>query len=89
MATPPGLRELIEAVRAAAPSGDALDQVAQATRAVAELEAVSDALLGHFVDQCRRSGRSWSEISAALGVSKQAAHQRFAGVAASLGPTTT
>lgn len=38
----------------------------------------SDALLGHFVDQCRRRGRSWSEISNALGVTKQAAHKRFA-----------
>ena len=34
-------------------------------------------LLGHFVGQCRRSGHSWSEISGALGVSKQAAHKRF------------
>jgi ATP-dependent Clp protease ATP-binding subunit ClpA len=45
---------------------------------VAQIEDTSDALLGHFVDRCRREGRSWSEISAALGVSKQAVHKRFA-----------
>jgi ATP-dependent Clp protease ATP-binding subunit ClpA len=68
---------MIAAVRADAKSDDARDQLAAASQAVAELEAVGDAVLSHFVDQCRRSGRSWSEISAALGVSKQAAHKRF------------
>jgi hypothetical protein len=73
----PNLQELIDVVRADAPGADALSQLAQASRTVAELEEAGDALLGHFVDQCRRSGRSWSEISSALGVSKQAAHKRF------------
>jgi hypothetical protein len=68
---------MIETVRADATSADPLDQLAAASSTVAELEAVADAVLSHFVDQCRRSGRSWSEISAALGVSKQAAHKRF------------
>jgi hypothetical protein len=73
----PSLEEMLATVRADAGSDDARDQLAAASRAVAELEAVADAVLAHFVDQCRRSGRSWSEISAALGVSKQAAHKRF------------
>src|ERR1017187_10640505 len=77
MTPAPNLQELIDVVRADAPAGDALDQLAQASRTVAGLEEVGDALLGYFVDQCRRSGRSWSEISASLGVSKQAAHKRF------------
>jgi hypothetical protein len=72
------LEELIDSVRADAAGPDALDQLAQASRTAGQLEEVGDALLGHFVDQCRRSGRSWSEISTALGVSKQAAHKRFA-----------
>jgi hypothetical protein len=73
----PTLQELIDGVRADTPGEDALVQLSQASKTVADLEQTSDALLGHFVDQCRRSGRSWSEISGALGVSKQAAHKRF------------
>jgi hypothetical protein len=77
MSPGPSLEAMIATVRADATSDDPRDQLTAASSAVAELEAVADALLGHFVDQCRRSGRSWSEISAALGVSKQAAHKRF------------
>jgi len=73
----PTLQELIDIVRADAKDNEALIQLSQASKTVADLEQVTDALLGHFVDQCRRSGRSWSEISVALGVSKQAAHKRF------------
>ena len=73
----PTLQELIDGVRADAPGGDVLLQLSQASETAADLEETTDALLGHFVDQCRRSGCSWSEISGALGVSKQAAHKRF------------
>lgn len=73
----PSLQDMIATVQADAPSSDALDQLATAARAAAELEDVADATLGHFVDQCRRAGHSWTEISQALGVSKQAAHKRF------------
>src|SRR5882672_11123453 len=74
----PSLQALIAAVRADAAADDDLEQLAMASRTVAELEEVADATLGHFVDQCRHNGRSWSEISKALGVTKQAAHKRFA-----------
>lgn len=77
MTPSPTLQELIDAVRADSPGDEALVQLSQASRTVSDLERVGDALLGHFVDQCRRSGHSWSEISGALGVSKQAAHKRF------------
>src|SRR6201996_1476298 len=73
----PTLQELIEAVRADAAAEDPLLQLSQASRTVRELEQTADSVLGHFVDQCRRRGHSWSEISGALGVSKQAAHKRF------------
>ncbi len=73
----PSLQELIATVRADARSDDALDQLTAAWRTVTELEEVADAALAHFVDQCRRNGRSWSEISKALGVTKQAVHKRF------------
>jgi ATP-dependent Clp protease ATP-binding subunit ClpA len=78
MTPPPSLQDLIDTVRQDAGSDLALDQLSTAATTVAQIEDTSDALLGHFVDRCRREGRSWSEISAALGVSKQAVHKRFA-----------
>ena len=77
MTPAPTLQELIETVERDAPSGEVLDLVATASSTVAQLEEVGDAVLGHFVDRCRRHGHSWSEISSALGVTKQAAHKRF------------
>jgi hypothetical protein len=77
MTPSPTLQELIDGVRADSPGDEALLQLSQASKTVGDLEEVGDALLGHFVDRCRRSGHSWSEISGALGVSKQAAHKRF------------
>jgi ATP-dependent Clp protease ATP-binding subunit ClpA len=78
MTPPPTLQELIESVRQDAGSNQPLDQLVAAAAAAAQLEETTDALLGHFVDRCRRDGRSWSEISNALGVTKQAVHKRFA-----------
>ena len=78
MTPPPDLQNLIETVRQDAHSDDALDQLVTAAATVAQIEDTSDAMLGHFVDRCRRDGRSWSEISTALGVTKQAVHKRFA-----------
>ena len=43
----------------------------------AQLTEQADSLIGHFVDQARRSGASWSQIGASMGVTKQAAQQRF------------
>jgi len=73
----PNLQELIATVQTDASSTDPLDRLATASTTVAELEEVADALLAHFVEECRRRGRSWSEISRSLGVTKQAAHKRF------------
>jgi len=77
MAPGPTLEQLIATVRRDAGSDDPLDQLATAARMAADLQDVADAALSHFVDQCRHSGRSWTEISTALGVTKQAAHKRF------------
>ncbi|MBO0823744.1 MAG: hypothetical protein J2P27_07770 [Actinobacteria bacterium] len=79
MTPPPTLQELIDTVRQDAGTDDPIGQLAVAAAAASTLEQTTDALLGHFVDRCRRTGRSWSEISAALGVTKQAVHKRFAG----------
>ena len=77
MAPPPTLQDLIELAERDAETTAPLDQLAAAATTVAHLERVGDAVLSHFVDRARVSGHSWSEISGALGVTKQAAHKRF------------
>lgn len=54
-----------------------LDQLADAMLAADHLGDVADHLVGHFVDQARRSGASWTEIGRSMGVSKQAAQKRY------------
>jgi len=78
MTPAPSLPDLIAVVEEDAAEPDPLARLATASATAAELADAGDALLGHFVDQCRRAGRSWTEISGALGVTKQAAHKRFA-----------
>ena len=56
---------------------DALDQLTDAVLAADHLGEVADHLIGHFVDQARRSGASWTDIGRSMGVSKQAAQKRF------------
>ncbi len=56
---------------------DALDQLADAVLAAEHLGEVADHLIGHFVDQARRSGASWTDIGKSMGVTKQAAQKRF------------
>ena len=77
MTPAPTLQELIETVERDTQSSALLDLLATASSTVAQVEEVGDAVLGHFVDRCRRNGHSWTEISSALGVTKQAAHKRF------------
>jgi Clp amino terminal domain, pathogenicity island component len=55
---------------------DVLEQLAEAVLAADHLGEVADHLIGHFVDQARRSGASWTEIGKRMGVTKQAAQQR-------------
>lgn len=72
---PVRLDDLINAIRKV--HGDALDQLVDAVLAAEHLGELADHLIGHFVDQARRSGASWTEIGRAMGVSKQAAQKRF------------
>jgi hypothetical protein len=74
----PDLQQLIDIIRTDTGSDDVLEQLATASSAITDLTATSDAALGYFVDRARSSGKSWVEISSVLGVSKQAAHKRFA-----------
>jgi hypothetical protein len=57
--------------------GTALDHVSAAVRISEYLDELADHLIGHFVDQARRSGASWTEIGQSMGVTKQAAQKRF------------
>jgi hypothetical protein len=74
---PVPLDSLISYVRTLHPDGGPLDRLAGAVTAAGELDERSDALIGYFVDQARASGASWSQIGAAMGVSKQAVQKRF------------
>jgi Clp amino terminal domain, pathogenicity island component len=73
---PVTMASLVEFVRRRVSSGP-LDRV-EAARALAEdLNSDADELVGHFIDEARRDGQSWTAIGERLGVSKQAARQRF------------
>jgi hypothetical protein len=74
---PVPLDNLIAYVKTVHPDGGPLENVSDAFAVSEQLDEQSDALLGYFVDQARRSGLSWSQIGAAMGVSKQAAQKRF------------
>jgi hypothetical protein len=69
------LDDLIDAIKKA--HSGALDQLTDAVLAADHLGDVADHLIGHFVDQARRSGASWTEIGRSMGVTKQAAQKRF------------
>jgi Clp amino terminal domain, pathogenicity island component len=74
---PVPLDNLIAYVKTVHPDGGPLENVSDAFAVSEQLDEQSDALLGYFVDQARRSGLPWSQIGAAMGVSKQAAQKRF------------
>lgn len=72
---PVRLDELIEAIKKV--HANALDQLSDAVLAAEHLGEIADHLIGHFVDQARRSGASWTDIGKSMGVTKQAAQKRF------------
>lgn len=71
------LDDLIDHVRAKHPEGGELEHLSDAVLVAEHLGDVSDHLVGHFVDQARRAGASWTDIGRSMGVSKQAAQKRF------------
>jgi hypothetical protein len=74
---PARLDDLIDYVKTRHPDGDALEHLSNAVLAAEQLDELADHLIGHFVDQARRAGASWTEIGQSMGVSKQAAQKRF------------
>ncbi|MFC9299281.1 Clp protease N-terminal domain-containing protein [Streptomyces sp. NPDC057011] len=75
MTNPVRLDDLIEAIKKS--HSDSLEQLSGAVVAAEHLGDVADHLIGHFVDQARRSGASWTDIGRSMGVTRQAAQKRF------------
>ncbi|MER8004928.1 Clp protease N-terminal domain-containing protein [Streptomyces sp. NPDC094149] len=69
------LDDLIAAIKRV--HSEPLDQLQDAVIAADHLGEVADHLIGHFVDQARRSGASWTDIGQSMGVTRQAAQKRF------------
>src|SRR5919198_706936 len=69
------LDELIAAIKKI--HAEPLEQLQDAVIAADHLGEVADHLIGHFVDQARRSGASWTDIGKSMGVTRQAAQKRF------------
>jgi hypothetical protein len=67
-----GARLLAEAARGGHATSDLV-----LVRMAADLQAASAATLKQAVDRARAAGRTWQEIGDALGVTRQAAFQRF------------
>ncbi|MDF0529519.1 Clp protease N-terminal domain-containing protein [Tsukamurella sp. 8F] len=77
MSNPIRLDDLIDSVHNLHPGGTPLDHLSDAVLVSDRLGETADHLIGHFVDQARRSGATWTEIGASMGVTKQAAQKRF------------
>src|SRR5690349_5261645 len=69
------LDDLIAAIKKV--HAEPLEQLEDAVIAADHLGEVADHLIGHFVDQARRSGASWTDIGKSMGVTRQAAQKRF------------
>src|SRR5690349_15259917 len=80
----PRLDDLIEAITSV--HDEPLEQLTDAVLAAEHLGNLADHLIGHFVDQARRSGASWTQIGQSMGVTKQAAQKRFVPKAPTLDP---
>jgi hypothetical protein len=74
---PVRLDDLIDYVKQQHPGSDPLQDLEHAMTVAGHVGDVADHLIGHFVDQARRAGASWTDIGSHMGVSKQAAQKRF------------
>jgi hypothetical protein len=75
---PARLDDLIDYINARSPGTDPLARLSDAVLVSQRLDEVADQLIGHYVDQARRSGATWGAIGEAMGVTTQAAQKRFA-----------
>lgn len=77
MSAVPDLDELIAEVDRTCPTTDWMDRLATAAGLSTRLQVLGDDLVTEFVEHARFRSYSWAEIGAALGVTRQAAQQRF------------
>jgi hypothetical protein len=75
ISNPVRLDDLIDVIKKV--HSEPLEQLTDAVLAAEALGEIADHLIGHFVDQARRSGASWTDIGRCMGVTKQAAQKRF------------
>src|SRR5471030_1656445 len=81
--------ELITTVRDRAPTDDPLVLLDTAVSVAADVGEAAEAAVDHFVAAARATGLSWTAIGERLGVSKQAARQKFSSrLGISGGPAT-
>jgi ATP-dependent Clp protease ATP-binding subunit ClpA len=71
-------RVLIEAVQERASSDDPLVLLETAIRVTGEVSGAADEVIEHYVGAARAASVSWTLIGQRLGVSRQAARQKFA-----------
>jgi hypothetical protein len=75
MTSPVELYTLIE--RVDRDGADPLTKITTAEELSTELGRLGDRLVGYFVEQARAEGYSWSDIGSHLGMTRQAAQQRY------------
>jgi hypothetical protein len=71
------LADLIARMDAELPDADNLARISEAQLRAHTLSDLGDQLVGHYVGQAKQAGASWTQIGEAIGVSKQAAQQRW------------
>ena len=77
MSSNPDLDRLISQVELRASDAGALGKLETAVTVAEVVADQADQLIHYFVHQARDDGRSWTQVGGVLGVSKQAARQRF------------
>ncbi|SEH01592.1 Clp amino terminal domain-containing protein, pathogenicity island component [Nonomuraea solani] len=73
----PDLTALLTIVDERDQNADALTRLTVAEGVLSDLQGVGDRLLGYLVELARADGCSWSDIGDHLGISRQAAQQRY------------
>jgi hypothetical protein len=69
--------DLITGIESDLPGDDLLAKITEAQARAHTLNALGDQLVGVYVTKAKQAGASWTDIGDAIGVSKQAAQQRW------------